>query len=521
MSQITTSLSDLLQSELYAADQNDQSASERLQEGEARIDVPTSGRTVASAYEQLRNAAEYSEEHLLLQRAIKRFYRRNFLVLRRGSSGLGQELITELILAGYLQNGSVGTVAGRDFDGLAETYLNAIDGLKQLGTHADTVTKWVMACLATDIELRLRPHMRNRAFMAVAFQHFLRAIDRGQFSQSEDAADYELCLYVAIHLAITKSDIDIVRADICSMYGVTPNQFEQFTRLNQRVDHIFHSKLTAELRRLVGNHGAPFRILRAMIASRADLPTLLYDRSGFLDAYRWQISQEYAALEKRLDAALVKSIVFIFITKMLIGVALEVPYDLLRHGYIAWFPLLINLVAPPLYMALLRFSVSMPRKSHVEELTKAIDNSLYDVEPNRIVYRPRRNIGYGRQLVYTFLFGVPIALLFVALYALHFNWLQMVIFFVFFSTASSLAFRLNAQAREMEITHRSSGLLASIRDFIQVPFVIMGQWLSSKYQQFNFVSRLLDIVIELPLKVVLRLVRQWISFFDEQRERLY
>lgn len=521
MSQTATPLHELLQSELRTADYSDHLTLEALQGGDSRIDVPTSGKLVASAYEQLRNAAEYSEEHLLLQRAIKRFYRRNSLVLRRSTKGLSQELITELILAGYLHNGSVGVSAAKEFDAIVEGYLAALEAFKKQGVGAETATKWVMACLATDIENRLRPHTRSRAFMAVAFQHFLRAIDRDQFRKTEDFIDFELCLYIAIHQAILKSDIDIVRADIRSMYGVEPQQTDAFMRLNQQIDRLFASSLTAELRRLVGANGAPFRILKAMISSRTDLPELLGDRARFLDAFRWQISQEYSSLERRLDTALIKSIVFIFITKMLIGIGLEIPYDLIVHGYIAWLPLIVNLVAPPLYMALLRFSVSMPRKSHAEELTYAIDGSLYGAESKMLVYRPKRTIGYGRQLVYTVLFGVPIALMFVSLYALHFNWLQMVIFFVFFSTASSLAFRLNGQARELEMSHRSSGLLASIRDFTQMPFIVMGQWLSGKYQQFNFISRLLDLIIELPLKVVLKLVRQWIRFFDEQREQLY
>jgi hypothetical protein len=521
MPQIVTPLSELLQSELKTADYTDRLAVEALQSGDSRIDVPTSGKIVASAYEQLRNAAEYSEEHLLLQRAIKRFYRRNFFVLRRNLNGLSQELITELILAGYLQNGSVGTAATQEFDRIADAYFDTLEALKKLGVGAETATKWVMACFATDIEMRLRPHSRNRALMAVTFQHFLRSVDREQFRTAVDYPDYELCLYIAVHQAILKSDIDIVRADIRSMYMIDPQQAEAFMQLNQRIDRLFGSALTAELRRLVGNYGAPFRILKAMILSRTDLPELLGERENFLDAFRWQISQEYSSLEKRLNAALVKSIVFIFITKMLIGVALEVPYDLLRHGFIAWLPLTVNLIAPPVYMALLRFSVSMPRRSHAEELTRAIDGSLYGAESKMIVHRPKQKIGYARQLVYTVLFGVPIALMFVALYALRFNWLQMVIFFVFFSTASSLAFRLNGQARELEMTHRSSGLFASIRDFIQMPFIVMGQWLSSKYQQFNIISRILDLIIELPLKVVLRLIRQWIRFFDEQREQLY
>ena len=132
-----------------------------------------------------------------------------------------------------------------------------------------------------------------------------------------------------------------------------------------------------------------------------------------------------------------------------------------------------------------------------------------------------RQLSPIKQLAYTIIFALPIAALIAGLYALHFNVIQMIIFFVFFSTASSLGFRLTSQVRELETERNHTGFFASIRDFFYMPFIVIGQWLTSKYRQFNFVGRLLDIVIELPLKAVLRLVRQWIRFLDDRREELY
>ena len=64
---------------------------------EACIDVVGTGGTLTAAYEQLRNAAENSEEHLLIQNAIKRFYRQLFLTGDKKLVGDGDELIIELI----------------------------------------------------------------------------------------------------------------------------------------------------------------------------------------------------------------------------------------------------------------------------------------------------------------------------------------------------------------------------------------------------------------------------------------
>ena len=72
------------------------------QNKQEKVHVVGAGGTLTSAYEQLRNAAENTEEHLLLQNAIRRFYRQ--LLLARDKSELarsGDELAVELTLAGY------------------------------------------------------------------------------------------------------------------------------------------------------------------------------------------------------------------------------------------------------------------------------------------------------------------------------------------------------------------------------------------------------------------------------------
>ena len=52
-------------------------AVELYNENAIKVHVAGVGGTISTAYEQLRNAAEYTEEHLLLQRTIRRFYKRN------------------------------------------------------------------------------------------------------------------------------------------------------------------------------------------------------------------------------------------------------------------------------------------------------------------------------------------------------------------------------------------------------------------------------------------------------------
>lgn len=521
MPSVTQPLRLLLQDQLRLADARDQMAMEAVTGGDNHIEVPTVGRAVSSAYEQLRNAAEYSEEHLLLQRAIKRYYRLNIFTTRRDTKQLNHELITELVLAGYLQNNTIGKQVISQLDDILSSYLLAYEQLKNSSTKRERLAEWILACLSSDVEALLHPHNRRQALVAVAYQYFYRAIDRDFYARAADVPGYELCLFIAAHQSLLKSDIDIVRADVRAMYAISPTDTTRFLHINQQVDHYFACDLTTQLRRVVNRHAAPLRILKSMISGRTDLPDLLDSKQRFMDAYRLQIAQEYSQVHQRLNVGLAKSVAFIFITKMLVGVAIEIPYDMLTRGAIAWLPLMINLLFPPVYMVLLRLGISTPKPANTKKLTKLIEDILFGNEVEELVIPVARKIKPIRQIVYDLLFAVPIAISVAILYALEFNIVQMIIFFIFFSTASSLGFRLRALVADLEVSHHSSGFLASIRDFLYLPFIVFGQWLSAEYRRFNVIGRMLDVIIELPLKTFFRLARQWMRFLDEQHEQLY
>ena len=94
------------------------------------------------------------------------------------------------------------------------------------------------------------------------------------------------------------------------------------------------------------------------------------------------------------------------------------------------------------------------------------------------------------------------------------------IFFMFISAASFLGFRLSRLIRELEVVRGASNGFTVLRDFIYLPFVVVGRWMSDKYAQVNIVSLVLDMLIELPLKTVLRLIRQWSAFIDDRKDNI-
>jgi len=520
MSNDPSQLNTLFQQQLTLAQARDEQL-QLLHQSGPLLEVPPTGRIVSSAYEQLRNAAEYAEEHLLLERAIKRFFKRNLLVAKRQQHDLGSELIIDLAQAGYLQGSQFSKATAEQLNQLITQYVAVHGRLRQAHLARETADDWVLALLSTNAENLLNPHHLQRSTLVLAYQYFVRSIPRATLTDQGAAADYELCLYIAVHQAILKSDIDIIRHDIHELYQQPLDDTAGFISLSRRVDELSASQLTHSLKRLVSRSGAPFRVLRSLTDSRPDVDTLLGTANRFLEAYDRQIDEEYRQLDKRLARGLIKSIVFLIITKLLIGVAVEIPYDLLMHGSVIVLPLAVNLLFPPLYLTGLMLNLHLPGAANKQSLHAAINQLLYSEQPVEIRPPKRRRATARSRLAYAVLFAVPLIVTVLILQRLGFNIVQMAIFFVFFSTASFLGFRLSTLVRDLELTRRQTGLLASLQDFFYLPFVTLGQWLSRKYSRLNLVARFMDIAIELPLKSLLRLIQQWMSFVRERHEELY
>lgn len=490
-----------------------------------KVHVVGAGGVLTSAYEQLRNAAENTEEHLLLQNAIRRFYRQ--LLLTRSHKELassGDEIITELTLAGYLSNDSISTLQVRAIGSLATEYGELLASMQKHRIPSEKALRWVLDMLSVGVERILNSRAEDDAFIQFCYEYFRATIDADRVSHADDAKEYEIALFVAIHRALLKSDHAVIRADLMRRYQVKPNDVKQFIKHSQHFDDIFSAKLTEKLYRVVDRQAAPERIVRRMIhRDGLNLDQLMPEKSQFLSQFETQVQREYTLTKSRLRRAIFKSIVFLFITKVIIGVSIEVPYDKIVHGQVIWLPLIVNLLFPPVYMALLSLTLRLPNRANTRALSDRITAILYSSDKTvAINITPYNDTKHSRRFnaVYV-LFGIAlIGLISWWLMMIQFSVLHLVIFFIFLSTASFLGFRLSRMIRELEVVTSQQTGLTFIRDLFYLPFVVIGRWLSDRYAKVNIVTLLLDMVIELPLKTILRLVRQWAVFINARKDEI-
>jgi len=487
-----------------------------------RINVVGAGSTLTAAYEQLRNAAENSEEHLLLQNAIKRFYRRIFLVHdNRLLDDSGEELVTELTFAGYLSNNSLTKQQTKEISRLAKEHHEAFLQLQGQRSLKDSqIQRWILDVLAYEVARVIYPRYEDEVFCEFAHEYFSLVIPQSIIKKTED---FGAVLFLAVQQALLKSDPASMRASLLRRYGVKAKQIDRFFDFNKSIDKLLESPSLGKLCRTIDRQGAPLRILRRTISANDDISGLLSQPKKFLNIFEQQIRTEYRRVSSRVNRAVFRSVLFLIITKVLIGIAIEIPYDLVVYESIIWLPLIINLFFPPVYMILLRLTLKMPGRANTQALMDRIEPMLYSENQTALT---RVNLGGKRystafSMIYTIMGLIVFALVSWLLLQLQFAVVHIVIFIVFVSAASFLSFRLGHLVRELEVTKAESNGFTMVRDFIYLPFVVLGQWMSEKYKRFNFVAMILDIIIEMPLKTTLRLIRQWNSFIDDRKDNLF
>lgn len=475
------------------------------------------------AYEQLRNIAEYTEQHLILRATIERFLKRHMQFTDHPRK-LGYELVEELTQERYLSNNSIaqGTVA------LIDDYIEYYIKL-QLTLHSgmhhiarEESVRWTIQAASVTVEQLLNPSPKTEAFINFAYQHCLRAIDPADFP-TIGHEDFDVAIYCAVHRALIKSDLATTRAYFIAADPARSRTVDEFIRVNRQLDKLFDSPQVIRLSRLISRNGAPLRIIREVTAQASD-SAMLIQQPAKLSAHIGAVADEqYQKTHSRLVKSIVRTLVFVFITKALIGLLVEIPYDIWQHGMVLVTPLLVNMVFPPLYMATAMWAVKKPDEANTAALRKQVEHILYTSSDNPVRYRiPRRDISGGLRfafrIVYTLAYAASFGLAIWLLMLLDFSWVHVGVFFLFFSAVSFFRFRLIQASRELDVNDRRESVFAIIGDFFYTPFIKLGEWLSARYRRINVVTAILDLLIEMPLKTTLRILQEWVRFMRDKRE---
>jgi len=500
-------------------------------EGEV-IAVSDTVSAAASVYESIRNSLEYDEEHLLRRNAIRRILKRRF-----GEEDvvvLSSDLIHELIWARYFPNNFVSVKILDEVAGILKKFQPLFAQAEESGKRTHDFNLWLLDVLSTEIEYKLCQPIVDESLVSLTYQNLKERLTWATSVIKPE--DQELQLYVAVHRAVLKSNLPTLRFRIFSLYfpdwskNPTPELVQRVaSRLPQVIEavekQLFHPA-SERLFRFVRRRSVAFMILRDVAEKHIDeMDEILSDEERFRAVVAEAAVKRYDQFRTRVGRSIFRAIVFILLTKSILALMVELPYDRLVAKDPGWTPLLTNILFHPFVLMIIGTTVSIPEKKNTELLIAELRSVLGFDQVKSLKFSLRRPWSKGGMQTF---FGILYALMFLLfvgavsylLYSFGFNGVSIFFFLFFLSLVTFFGFKIRGSRRELVMVEGSGGLSSAIFDIFFLPIVRAGRWISIRAPRVNILLFFLDFIIEAPFKAAIKLIEGWLAFLREKKEEI-
>lgn len=490
----------------------------------------------AFLYEKVRNAVEFREEHLIRRAAIERILKRR-LALNPEGKGEGENLIRELLWARYLPNESLTEHDVNSIQNLIDKYLSLKKAVIE-GRPAEKriyYYEFIIDLMTCEIEEKLN---RSQAQVNAAFLYFFYQVLKDKIllkNTSEDTKNSYF--YVACESAYAKNDRSYIRYHLFKLFynsleEIPLNEIEnyasKFPQLVEEIDRIINNPFLDKLNKFVRKQVPPFLILFELIRRYPnEVEKIISSEEELWKKVDLICREKYQETGKKLRQAAIRSVIYVFLTKMIFALILEYPLSIYFYNHVDLQSLAINSFFPPFLMALIVSFFRVPSEKNTKKIYERIINILnkdpsFEKEKALISKKPKPQrplLFFGFTIFYSLTFAVTFSIIYVILDYLNFNLISKSIFIFFVSVISFFGYRVRQISKEYTLEEKES-VLTPIIDFFFVPILSVGKFLSSEIAKLNIFILIFDFLIEAPFKLIFEIIEEWINFVKARKEEI-
>ncbi|OGZ35614.1 MAG: hypothetical protein A3D38_01450 [Candidatus Portnoybacteria bacterium RIFCSPHIGHO2_02_FULL_40_23] len=485
---------------------------------------------VASFYERIRKILDYQEEHLLRKNAIDRMLKRRLILQTNNKGGMAESLICELIRAGYLPNDAIPESEIGAVELIISKYVFLIDASADLPQKQREGTfNWLISLASCEIEEKLAPPHKDQALADYMYAVIKERIVLRNTNLNQDEKDTQV--FIAIQKALLRTDRALLnyrllkwhypewtQTDQQFLTEIIPQIASMKLALSQKIDHPLGPKFF----KICNQYNTPYLVLGDVLLENSDA---LNQPERLEDLIKEAYQERYKRSKNKLRRAAVLSTLSIFVTKILLALAIEVPFDLYIAHQLILLNLGINILFPPLLMFLIVKSIKPPKEENAQKVVLEVMKITYQTKTQdqyEIKTVVERNVFLRGiiNLFYLITFLVTFGLIIWALDKLNFSWLSMVIFLVFISLICFAGLRIRQRSKELSVEkEKESGWVFWIELFA-LPLVRVGKWLSNQWTRFNILVVIFDLILEVPFQIFVQFLENWRRFLKEKKEEI-
>lgn len=496
---------------------------------------------MAFYYEKIRNSVDDKEEHLLHKNAIDRIIRRQISIEQvRNGQEIASHLLTELIRAGYLPNNKLPESKIGEVAAIVDKYLAlrrlAAPKLAEL-PHEEKreINRWLIALTACEIEEKLKSNSIIKLAINILYDNLNKDIKFPD--DSPYLKDKEIQIYTGIYKSYLKADRDMV-SFVLFKYLVSgwtdpsdevvaktaANLVPLYRAILLQLDH----PLSPQLGRIIDRHTVYFSVLLEVIS---DNPVAVYDDfkkdpKAFPRNIKNVCAKQYRRTRSKLWRAALRSIIYLFVTKMVLVFILEVPVSRLLDEPVNNLALGINVAFPPLLLFFIILFTALPGEANTAQIVKGIEELTFVEKERQEPLRlrpPVKRSGFRNgffNVVYAVTFMFSFGGVIILLDRIGFNFVSIAIFLLFLALISFFSIRIRKRVREMMVIEPRENIFVFLTDFFYIPIIAAGKWISERFSKINVFIFVLDFIIEAPFKVFVEIAEEWGKYVKERKENI-
>jgi hypothetical protein len=506
------------------------------EDDEAKIRVSETISRMSFYYEKIRNSVDYKEEHLLLKEAISRGLNRLISIEQQKDEKLiARDLLIELIRAGYLANNKIPETEIIPVGAIVKKYLQlkAMAKTRTLVVDKRELGDWLMSLAACELEDHLNPKEINNQVVKSMYETLAPLLELP--ADSPLGKDKEIQLYVSIYRSYLRADEDIVSFVLFKYLvpdwlvaddSIITGAAEKIDDLVKTIHYHLEHPLALQLNRLVARYTVFFSILTEVIA---ESPTEVYDSlkkdpKAFPRRIKHICAKRYKSVKRKLWRAAVRSIIYLFITKMLLVFVLEIPVANFLGQPVNDFSLGINVTFPPLLLFLIVLFTRTPGDVNTAKIVEGIEQLTFVEKARREPFKLRPAAGRSAakgfvfSLLYIITFFLSFGVVVWLLDRIGFHFVSITIFLFFLALISFFSIRIRKRVRELLVVDPKENIFGLLMDFFSVPIIAAGKWISEKFAKINVLVFILDFLIEAPFKLFVEVAEEWTKYVKERKE---
>ena len=485
---------------------------------------------LATWYEKFRNAMDYREEEVVRRAAIERILKRRFIFGGNGEK-TAYPLMRELLWARYFPESSISEEDVKKVAHIIDLYLKLREQLlqkqKDIKIKVDTL---IYQLLSSHLEIMLN---KNKDIELIS--NFIFHLLRERVTIQDDTKETrDIQLFIAVRRAFAKDDIAFLRFHLFEQYfgkvseeniaKIAENFAKGYLELERQIKYPLKERIISYVKKQL----PPFLIFAQILRKqRGNIRSLIVSTSEFQNSVFGTAEARYKTISSKVRTAIVRSVIFILLTKFIFAFSVEATYDNIFLGHVAWDSLIINIVAPPLLMVLASLFIRTPDRNNTKRIYDKIMNILFVDKPDLdrpliISLKPDKRhpvLNFIFTLLWWAGFIVSFGLIINVLNRVNFSVASQGIFIFFMAIISFFTYRISQTAHSYTIPAKQN-LLAPIMDFFFMPIIKVGRRLTEGLSQINIFIYVFDYLIETPFKEIFGFLEQWFFFLQTKREEM-